>query len=156
MELKLIAAATDFSEGADLAFDTALELARQHGAGLVVAHVIPPPVTPTPLLDDMMVSEMSVVLREKLTFSAQREMEDRYLKRAAGVPAEAVILEGDPSRELVKLARERGVDLLVVGSTGLSGLAEAFFGSVAAKAVRRAPCSVMVVRSARKEHPTQA
>ncbi len=148
MEFKLLAVATDFSPDADLAFATALELAGQQGARLLVAHVIPPLITPTPLLDDMMVSEMSMRLRESLSDSAQREMQDRYQRRADGVAVETLVLEGDPCREVVGMIKERGVDLLVLGSTGLSGLAEAFFGSVAAKAVRRAPCSVLVVRPA--------
>ena len=148
MRFACIAVATDFSAGADLAFASALELAVQHGARLLVVHVIPPLITPTPLLDAMVVSEMSLQLRENLYDSAQREMNQRYLAQAGKVPCEAVIRDGDPSRELASLIQERGVDLLVVGSTGLSGLAGVFFGSVAAKAVRRASCSVLVVRPA--------
>ncbi|MBI5523789.1 MAG: universal stress protein [Desulfarculus sp.] len=152
MDYKLIAVATDFSPGALAAFDTALDLARQTGARLLVAHVIPPLITPSPLLDDLTVSQMTMQLRQDLSDSAQREIQTRYLDQAQGLRAEAVVLEGDPSRELINLVGQRGVDLLVVGATGLSGLAEVFFGSVAAKAVRRCPCSVMVVRS----RPTQA
>jgi nucleotide-binding universal stress UspA family protein len=146
MDYKLIAVATDFSPGAKAAFDVALGLARQCRAELLVAHVIPPLITPSPLLDDLLVNQMTIQLRQDLADSAQREMQVAYLDLAQGIKAQAVVLDGDPSRELVNLAGQRGVDLLVVGATGLAGLAEAFFGSVAAKAVRRAPCSVMVVR----------
>lgn len=146
MDYKLIAVATDFSAGAQAAFDTALGLARQCGARLLVAHVIPPLITPSPLLDDLTVSQMTMQLRQDLADSAQREIQTRYLEQSQDLRAEAVVLEGDPSRELIALVGQRGVDLLVVGATGLSGLAEVFFGSVAAKAVRRCPCSVMVVR----------
>ncbi len=149
MDYKLIAVATDFSPGALAAFDIALGLARQCGAKLLVAHVIPPLITPSPLLDDLTVNQMTIQLRQDLSDSAQREMNSAYLGKAQGVPAEAVVLEGDPSRELLNLVGQRGVDLLVVGATGLSGLAEVFFGSVAAKVVRRATCSVMVVRPPR-------
>lgn len=48
MDVKLIAVATDFSAGAKAAFDTALGQARQHGAKLLVVHVIPPLITPQP------------------------------------------------------------------------------------------------------------
>lgn len=147
MDVKLIDVATDFSAGAKAAFDTALGLARQHGAKLLVVHVIPPLITPNPLLDDMAVSQMTIQLRQALADSAQRELQNAYLAQCQGLPAEAVVLEGDPSREILGLVCQRGVDLLVVGATGLSGLAKAFFGSVAAKVVRRAPCSIMVVRS---------
>lgn len=149
MDYKLIAVATDFSPGAKAAFATALGLARQCGARLFVAHVIPPLITPSPLLDGMLVNQMTIELGQDLAASAERELQRSYLDQAQaqGVEARAVVLDGDPSRELVNLVGQRGVDLLVVGATGLSGLAEVFFGSVAAKAVRRAPCSVLVVRS---------
>lgn len=146
MSFRHIAAASDFSEGADLAFGMARDLARQHGARLSVVHVIPPLITPSPLLDDMVVGELDLRLRENLGDNAQREMARRYLSRAEGVMTQAVVLEGDPTRELMDWIASQEVDLLVVGSTGLSGLAEAFFGSVAARAVRRAPCSVLVAR----------
>jgi nucleotide-binding universal stress UspA family protein len=148
MDYKLIAVATDFSPGAIAAFETALGLAQQAGAGLLLAHVIPPLITPSPQLDDQSVNQMTMQLRQDLADAAQRELQSAYLApaQARGLNALAVVLEGDPSRELINLVKQRGVDLLVVGATGLSGLAEVFFGSVAAKAVRRAPCSVMVVR----------
>lgn len=151
MAYQLIAAATDFSASAEAAFATALELAAQQKAKLLVVHVIPPLITPSPLLDDLVVAQVSQDLRQDLNDSAQGHLQVHYLDkaRAQGVQAEAIILDGDPSREVVDLATGRGVDLLVVGATGLSGLAEIFFGSVAAKAVRRAPCSVLVVRQAK-------
>ncbi len=146
MAYRHIALATDLSAGADLAFETALALARQHQARLSVIHVIPPLITPTPLLDDMMVSEVTLRLGKNLDQAARQEMENRYLGRCQGLSAEAVVLEGDPVREIMRVCTEAGVDLLVVGSTGLTGLAGVLFGSVAARLVRRAPCSVMVVR----------
>ncbi|MFZ5585786.1 MAG: universal stress protein [Thermodesulfobacteriota bacterium] len=146
MAFKQIVVASDFSEGADLAFATALELARLGRARLSVVHVIPPLVAPSPLLDDMMVSEVNLRLAGNLSETSLAEMERRYLSQAKDVQTQALVREGDPVREVIDLTRELKADLLVVGSTGLSGLAEAFFGSVAAKAVRRAPCSVMVAR----------
>lgn len=146
MAFKHIVVASDFSDGADLAFTTALELARLGHARLSVVHVIPPLVAPSPLLDDMMVTEVNLRLRENLSDTSLAELQRRYQGRAAGQVVDILVREGDPVREVINLVKESGADLLVVGSTGLSGLAEAFFGSVAAKAVRRAPCSVMVVR----------
>lgn len=146
MAFKQIVVASDFSAGADQAFTVALELARLGQGRLTVVHVIPPLVAPSPLLDDMMVSEVNLRLRDNLSETSQAELERRYLDRAKDVAVSAEVREGDPVREVLDLVKERGADLLVLGSTGLSGLAEVFFGSVAAKAVRRAPCSVMVVR----------
>lgn len=146
MSFRHIAVASDFSEGADAAFIIARDLCRQHGARLSVVHVIPPLITPSPLLDDLVVGELDLRLRENLNQNADREISRRYLSQAEGVMTQAVVLEGDPTSELMAWVAQQEVDLLVVGSTGLSGLAEVFFGSVAARAVRRAPCSVLVAR----------
>lgn len=151
MGFSRIAVAVDFSPGADQAMRTALDLTRQNQASLLVVHVIPPLVTPSPLLDDFMVNQATMGLRENLRESCEAELAQRYVKPAAGMSIDSRILEGDPARELAALAKKEEIDLLVMGSTGLSGLAEVVFGSVAAKVVRRAPCSVLVVRASSED-----
>ena len=148
MSFKQMAVATDFSPGADVAFEKTLEMASSFQAKVLVAYVLPSATVFTPLLDDISVSEMTTNLRQRLRESAESRLTEHYLDRCAalGIEAEGVLLEGDPAKALVEMAQSRQIDLLVVGSTGLSGLAEAFFGSVAAKVVRRAECSVIVVR----------
>jgi nucleotide-binding universal stress UspA family protein len=76
------------------------------------------------------------------------ELLHELIERAkAGIenPAEvlAVTAVGDPEAELAKAAT--GADMLVVGGHGQSPLAEVFLGSVAAGAVRHAPCPVVVI-----------
>ena len=60
------------------------------------------------------------------------------------------LLQGDPARALISLAQEQGADLLVLGSQGVGKLKEPGLGSVARKVVRRAPCSVLIMRPAEK------
>jgi nucleotide-binding universal stress UspA family protein len=48
--------------------------------------------------------------------------------------------------EIIKYAKEKNVDLIVVGTKGRSGMGKALLGSVASKIVTFAPCSVLVVR----------
>src|SRR3712207_2794195 len=48
--------------------------------------------------------------------------------------------------EIIKYAKEKGVDLIVVGTKGRSGLRKTLLGSVASKVVTHSPCSVLVVR----------
>ncbi len=146
--MKLIVAATDFSPGAEAAFAQALSLARQYGARLLVVHVVAPLISPSPLLDEMAVTQTTVALQEELKKSCQKELEEVYLARAADLKAESRLLEGEPVRELLRLLDAERADLVVMGSTGVGGLAEAVFGSVAQKMVRRAPCSVLLARPA--------
>ncbi len=155
MPQQLIVAAVDFSEGSRTAFSQALRLARQQGARLLAVHVIPPIISPTHLLDDITVNSVSLQLSQGLEESAQGQLEQRCCQEAAPGEVEVRVLNGDPARELLALCQREKPSLLVVGSTGLSGLAEAVFGSVAAKLVRRAPCSVLVARQrpARSDKP---
>ena len=48
--------------------------------------------------------------------------------------------------EIIKYAKEKAIDLIVVGTKGRSGMTKALLGSVASKVVTYSPCSVLVVR----------
>jgi hypothetical protein len=54
---------------------------------------------------------------------------------------------GRPHEQILALAREQGVDLLVMGSTGRTGLARILMGSVAEKVLREVPCSMIMVKA---------
>ena len=65
------------------------------------------------------------------------------------------VLEGAPFAEIVRYAREKDVDLIVMGTHGHTGLAHVLVGSVTEKVVRKAPCPVLTVRHPEHEfvHP---
>lgn len=65
------------------------------------------------------------------------------------------VAEGTPFEEIVRFARDKDIDLIVMGTHGHTGLAHLFLGSVAEKVVRRAPCPVLTVRHPEHEfvHP---
>ena len=52
-----------------------------------------------------------------------------------------------PAEEIVSVAKDRQVDLIVIGSRGLAGKTSSFMGSTASKVVTYSPCSVLVVKS---------
>lgn len=62
-----------------------------------------------------------------------------------GIPCEKVILKGNPSEELLRYSKELGVDILVMGSIGRTGITRFLLGSVAEKVVRHAEVPVMMV-----------
>lgn len=67
--------------------------------------------------------------------------------RAAEIKVSCVVREGDPKRELCKVAEEWGADCIFVGSAGFSNRFERFvLGSVSAAVAARAHCSVEVIR----------
>jgi nucleotide-binding universal stress UspA family protein len=48
--------------------------------------------------------------------------------------------------EIIRYAKEKGIDLIVIGTKGRSGISKALLGSVASKVVTYSPYSVLVVR----------
>ncbi len=77
---------------------------------------------------------------EKLFEETQEIAESRDQK----VETESVV--GDPSREIIRYAREHDVDQIVMGSHGRSPMSRILLGSVAEDITRRAPVPVTVVR----------
>ena len=68
------------------------------------------------------------------------------IARSADVKARCEVLYGHPAEQLLHYARQKQVDLIVMGSLGTGGIKEFFLGSVASRVVASAPCSVWVVR----------
>jgi len=66
--------------------------------------------------------------------------------RRNGVSVEGVLAHGDPGSQIVKTARKRDVDLILMGSRGITGLASVFLGSVGERVARNARCSVLIIR----------
>ena len=57
-----------------------------------------------------------------------------------------VVQEGNAAQEILRAAKEIGTDLVVIGARGLSGIREFLLGSVSARVLRYAPCSVLIAR----------
>jgi nucleotide-binding universal stress UspA family protein len=149
MQAKLIAVATDFSANADEAVQKAFALARRRGAEVLLVHVIPSVLTASPLMPKAMVQGDEAAINDvagRLEGLSQDELEKRYLKKLDYAQAEGICLKGKVVRSILSLVKDRGVDLLVVGATGSAGLAGSLFGTTATKLLRKAPCSVLVVR----------
>jgi nucleotide-binding universal stress UspA family protein len=150
MSTKLVIAATDFSANADMAVEKAVALARRRGADLVIAHVIPPVLNNSPLMQNLVESETETVINDlagRLRRLSQEELQRRYLPHGGYERAQGLCLEGKATSTILNLVKERGADLLVIGATGAAGLAGAIFGATAGKILRKAPCSVLVVRA---------
>jgi hypothetical protein len=72
------------------------------------------------------------------------------------IPVRHVVLQGDPATEIVQYARDAGIDLIVMGTHGRTGLDRLLMGSVAEKVLRDSPCSVLVVKLPRGVPAPQA
>ena len=58
---------------------------------------------------------------------------------------------GRPYLEIIRYAREKKIDLIILGTHGRSGLKHALLGSVAERIVRKSPCPVLTIRDPEHE-----
>jgi nucleotide-binding universal stress UspA family protein len=137
--------ATDGSGEAKLAAGVAVELARSTGAELHLVHVKLLPITPPyPEVLDWR-DDLERADREA------RELLDEQAKKVeeAGGAVAGIHLreERPPADEIIALAEELGVSLIVVGSRNRGPIGKALAGGVSDWVARRASCPVLVVRS---------
>jgi nucleotide-binding universal stress UspA family protein len=142
---KRICCPIDFSDASRAAMEVAADLARRHGAELVLLHAYPIPGYTFP--DGSVVA--SPKMMQELAEQAQRHLDEwradaERLLQGPRVSVEKAI--GEPASEIVSYAKESGVDLLVLGTHGRTGLEHALMGSIAERVVRRAHCPVLTVR----------
>ena len=141
---KRICCPIDFSDASRAAMEVAADLARRTGAELVLLHAYPIPGYTFP--DGSIVA--SPKMMQDLADQAERHLEE-WRADAAKLAGGRVTTQkaiGEPAAEIVTFAKAAGVDLVVVGTHGRTGLEHALMGSVAERVVRRAHCPVLSVR----------
>ena len=145
LEVRRILVPVDFSESSRTVLDYAMDIARDRGAEVVLVHVVGLPVAP---FDPSYGVAADPRLLKDMGSDAERGLAELAGKAAGGtgVRPATKILNGSPSREIVREAREGSYDLVVIGTHGRTGFRHVFLGSVAENVVRMAPCPVVVVR----------
>ncbi len=84
---------------------------------------------------------------EETLKKVKESLADAVLKEAKGkLDVETIVVMGIPAIEIINTAKEKGVDLIVMGTHGRTGIAHVVIGSVAENVVRKAPCPVLTVR----------
>jgi len=140
MKPRTILIPTDFSTASDAALPHAEAVAKQQSASLLILHVEEPPLAygggelyyglPEPDSDRLL------------------EMLEAVKPSDPAVPHTHRLTIGDPAGEIVRIAAEEGVEMIVMGTHGRTGVSRMLMGSVAEAVVRRAPCPVLVYRTA--------
>jgi len=150
-QLRKILLPTDFSGCANFALPYASSIARATGATIICVHVVEPVVPAvgyTGLAEPMPIADIS----EQLEDSAERQLPQlAECEECSGLNLEEVIVHGDAAAEIVRVAAERDVDLIVISSHGRTGLGRMIFGSTAEAVVRHAGCPVLVVKPPHEE-----
>jgi len=142
--IRRILVTTDFSDTSKQAVGPAVDLARKFGAKLILAHI------EEAQLPALVIEYASVGLEE-----IQRRQVERAADLLAGferdqlgddIEVERVVRAGTPHVEIVRLAEERDIDLIVMATHGRGFISHALLGSTTERVLRRAPCPVFVIR----------
>jgi nucleotide-binding universal stress UspA family protein len=154
IDLKRILLPTDFSKYSRAAVAYAAAFADKFGAEIHLLHVVQnvavflpdmvnvmPPVMPS-------FEQMTGAVRDAMRKLIAEEKLERF-------QVHQEIVEGTPFYEIIRLAKEKDIDLIIMGTHGHSGLTHVLLGSVSEKVVRKAPCPVLTVRHPEHEfvHP---
>jgi nucleotide-binding universal stress UspA family protein len=135
INIRKILYATDFSSYSNQAYFHAVALAESHGAALTILYVYSPGFGTPPARGEPDADRQY-----------WREQLEQIRPLDGKISVRHILLEGEPATEIVQFARENGMDLIVMGTHGRSGLERLLMGSVAEKVMREAPCSVLVVK----------
>src|SRR5262245_17840758 len=147
LKITRILAPTDFSEPSKAAVKYAIELARQFSAKLYMLHVVSK--APAESTEGI---EHPIGLFERMQDSARAELGKILIDhQARDVSSEFASLVGTAHVEIVRYAKDRDIDLIVMGTHGRGLVAHMLMGSVAENVVRRAPCPVLTVRHPQRD-----
>ena len=135
--MKTILCPTDFSENSRHGLQYAIGFAKLINAQLLLLHVVP-----IPYLDrDMFIAEpMAADLDE-----ARRKLAEVGRETALQVPCETLAQSGAAADMVVKIAKDRQVDWIVIGTKGADNVPEALVGSVAAEVAQKTTCPLIII-----------
>ncbi|MBT3748863.1 MAG: universal stress protein [Bacteroidetes bacterium] len=142
ISLKNVLCPIDHSDCSKEALKYAVTLAMRDKAKLLLLHIIDIrsfseglEAMSKPLPDEETLEQ----LRAKLLDCIPEEIRD-------DMDVEAIVAQGIPFAEIISTAKEKKIDMIVIGSHGRTGLSHMMLGSVSEKVVRKAPCPVLTVR----------
>ncbi len=154
-----ILVALDMSAMAEDVFTRALSIAKNDRAELLLLHVVSSEEDNSPLPLPPEIVEFYPAAGNELTLETWHKQWEHYIQEgikllkkytqeaiAANIKAEYIQNQGSPARTICQLARDRQVDLIVIGRRGRTGLSEILLGSVSNYVLHHAPCSVLTVQ----------
>jgi nucleotide-binding universal stress UspA family protein len=147
LPLKNILCPTDFSDPSYEALKAADELASHFGATLHIVNVVPlVPIVEAPIGVES-ASFNVASYQQELEGQAQKSLKNlAEQKITGGVTAVTEVLIGNAAGEVIRYAGDKGVDLIVIATHGLSGWRRFISGSTTEQIVRQASCPVLTIR----------
>ena len=141
--------ATDGSKHSERAAEAGIEMARLYGSAVTALFVMDIDKEYGPLGDliskvaDDLIAGIRCNLQNQGDLATKRVEE---MAKAAGIAVSRKITEGYPAEDIIRIATEGDMNLIVMGGIGVTGLERFLLGSVADKVVRSSKIPVLVVR----------
>jgi nucleotide-binding universal stress UspA family protein len=137
---------SDLSEQSLPAVDRAVRLAQMCGAEIVLLNVRPEFMSKSEMVM-LRISAYDFIKEESDTAVAVKQILEEELRRAggSGLKHQTILREGDPHREILETAEELNCDLIVVTTTGRTGLLEHIRGSDAEQLVKSTHTPILVL-----------
>jgi nucleotide-binding universal stress UspA family protein len=143
--LRRILHPTDFSPASRASFARAVSMAKAERAELLLAHVLTPQfaMAGDGYMSPRIYDDMEAAARKY----GQKRLSALAVKASkSGARAKTLLLHGVADEQIIRAARSKKADLIVIGTHGRTGLARLFLGSVASRVVAGARCPVLTVR----------
>ena len=140
-----ILVAVDGSPFAERALAQAVDLSKKYDSQLTVVHVVLRrfyAVTPS----EAGVLATTVFVKEMESEGKKIIAKSEEFVKASGVAYKCKLLQGVPADEIVRLAQSEKVDLIVLGSRGLTEVRAFLLGSVSDKVTHHAKCPILIVK----------
>jgi universal stress protein A len=139
-EYKKILLAVDVTEGSEQIAERARDVAERYGAEVILLHVVE--YVPVEPMGEALLP--AVQIEGELIERATRHIAE--LAQKVGLEkAERIVQAGNIKAELVRIATDRGIDLIVLGSRERHGLS-IMFNQTEDTILHAAPCDVLAVR----------
>jgi len=144
IHLKRILVPTDFSDSARNALAYGISFGEEYAAEVLLLHVVEN--LTVGYASDLFPVPMAEVY-EEISGYAKAELAKLGAEvRTRGVAVRELVAQGKPSAEILRIAREETVDMIVLGTHGKGLLDRSLFGSTTERVVRKAPCPVLTCR----------
>lgn len=144
--MKKILVPCDFSKPAVNAFRFAMDMALKSKGVVNLINVIELPAIHDPIIMPVITFEKEFFKELKAKATAEFDkLISRY--KPQGVTVKTDVLFGHPGRMIIDFAKKKGMDIIVMGSHGATGMREYFIGSNAEKVVRNASVPVLVTKN---------
>ncbi len=142
--MKRILVPTDFSKNAEYALKVAAQIARKNNSEIILLHMLELPHQGSDAINGGSAIPQIMLYKEKAIEKLEDLMDVDFLD---GINVSEIIQFEKAFTGILSISKKNGVDLIVMGSHGVSGFEEMFIGSNTEKVVRTSEIPVLVIKN---------